>query len=254
MKSTYKITIISSIVLVSIIPIWYFSSHSFTLDDEKFCEINNEGFDKVIKCVYFDPNILQNNEPYKPSPEQLQMVLDYCNDTSEMKNLIGLEYFNDTHYINNNLCKWQKLTQFPNSDEYCIPGQNMWADVEEIRNYTHIYNKDKCLWEQEFSWTAKYGKSDPTVMILRGAVVAENQSLDPKVISVVLGKNNTVVWINGDDTPHGIASDKGDNDVWRTGTILPGESASVIFNQTGVFEYHGEPHPWITGKVIVLEK
>ena len=197
--------------------------------------------------------VIQDNDPYKSSMEQLGMVLDYCNDTSEMKNAIGFEYFNDTHYINNNLCKWQKLTKFPNSDEYCIPGQNMWADVKEIRNYTHIYNKDKCMWEQEFSWTAQYGKSDPTVMILQGAVV-ENQSLDPKVISVVLGKNNTLVWVNGDDVPHGIASDNGGDHSWGTGTILPGESASVIFNQTGIFEYHGVPHPWITGKVIVLEK
>ncbi len=103
------IIIISSILLVSIIPMWYFSSHLFTWDDEKFCEINHEGFDRVVKCVYFDSNeVLQNDEPYKSGPEQLQMVLDCCNDTFEM-NLIGLEYLNDPHYINNNLCKWQKL-------------------------------------------------------------------------------------------------------------------------------------------------
>jgi plastocyanin len=110
------------------------------------------------------------------------------------------------------------------------------------------------LWEQEFNWTAEYGKSDPTVMILHGAVLAGNPSLDPKVISVVLGKNNTVRWINGDDTSHGIVSDKGGDDFWGTGIILPGESTSIIFNQTGIFEYHGEPHPWISGKVIVLEE
>lgn len=106
-----------------------------------------------------------------------------------------------------------------------------------------------CLDEQ---WSAEYRKSDPTVMILRGAALAENQSLEPKVISVVLGKNNTIVWINGDDTPHGFASDKVGSDSWEISTILPGESVSVTFNQTGVFEYYGTPHPWITGKVIVL--
>lgn len=111
--------------------------------------------------------------------------------------------------------------------------------------------KEICLDDQ---WSAKHGKSDPTVIVLRGAVLVENQSLEPKIISVVLGKNSTVVWINGDDTPHGLVSDKGGSDFWGTGTILPGESASVTFNHTGVFEYYGTPHPWITGKVIVLEE
>ncbi|MCV0391985.1 MAG: plastocyanin [Nitrosopumilus sp.] len=249
---TNKTIIISSILLVSIIPMWYFSSHSFTLDDEKFCEINDEGFDRVVKCVYFDSgDVLQNNKPYKPGPEQLQMVLDYCNDASEMKNAIGFEYFNDTHYINNNLCKWQKLTKFPNSDEYCIPGQNMWTDVKEIRNYTHIYNTDKCMWEQEFSWTAQYGKSDPTVMILRGAVIEGNKSLDPEVITVVLGKNNTVTWVNRDDVAHGLSSDY-ENNMWWTGVMEPDKSASVTFNNTGIFSYHGTPGPWISGTVVVL--
>ncbi|WP_428324365.1 cupredoxin domain-containing protein [Nitrosopumilus sp.] len=108
-------------------------------------------------------------------------------------------------------------------------------------------------WTSEKYWTASHGKSNPTVMILQGAVLVENQSLDPEIISVVLGKNNTIVWVNGDNTPHGIVSVSGGDSFWGIGTILPGESASVIFNQTGVFEYYGMPHPWIKGKVIVLE-
>lgn len=92
----------------------------------------------------------------------------------------------------------------------------------------------------------------PSVIIPRGVVIEGNEDLIPKEITVVLGKNNTVTWINQDDTGHGIASDYGS---WGSpGIIKPGESFSVTFNNTGIFEYHGEPGPWITGKVIVTEE
>ena len=35
--------------------------------------------------------------------------------------------------------------------------------------------------------------------------------------------------------------------------FLSEENTSLIFNQTEVFEYQRESHPWITGKIIVLE-
>ena len=93
------------------------------------------------------------------------------------------------------------------------------------------------------------------VTILQGAVIEGNKSLDPEVITVVLGKNNTVTWVNRDDVAHGIISDIGGENFWGTsGVLRPGELYSNTFEKPGVFEYHGQPHPWITGKVIVLEK
>ena len=55
-------------------------------------------------------------------------------------------------------------------------------------------------------------KSNPTlnsssiVVIPLGAVIEGNEFLIPQEITVVLGKNNTVTWINEDDTSHGITS------------------------------------------------
>lgn len=95
--------------------------------------------------------------------------------------------------------------------------------------------------------------SIPTVIIPKGAVIDGHEMLIPKVITVVLGINNTVAWINEDDTAHGITSTSPDQ-VWGTSGILkPGETYSHTFNESGIFPYHGEPHPWMTGKVIVLE-
>lgn len=56
-----------------------------------------------------------------------------------------------------------------------------------------------------------------------------------------------------DDIVHTFGSDD-KNNPWITGTMMPGESTSVIFNNTGIFSYHGMPGPWATGKVIVLEE
>lgn len=91
------------------------------------------------------------------------------------------------------------------------------------------------------------------VKIPKGAVVQGNEGLDPKEITVVLNQNSTVTWINEDSVAHGIASDKGGDEFWGTGIILPGNEASIQFNNTGIFEYHGQPHPWITGRVIVID-
>ena len=92
-----------------------------------------------------------------------------------------------------------------------------------------------------------------TVTILSGATIAENESLSSKQIVVFLGKNNTVRWLNADIVPHSLVSDKSGDSFWSTGLINPGDSSYVTFNHTGSFEYHGNPHPWITGEVIVLE-
>ncbi|MCV0367672.1 MAG: cupredoxin domain-containing protein [Nitrosopumilus sp.] len=97
-----------------------------------------------------------------------------------------------------------------------------------------------------------FRKEPSYVIIPLGAVIVENTSLIPEEITVVLGKNNTITWINDDDTAHTFVSDKGGSESWSTGMIKPGESSSVTFNNTGIFSYHGTPGPWISGTVTVL--
>ena len=92
------------------------------------------------------------------------------------------------------------------------------------------------------------------VIISKGSVNSENQfHLIPEDITVILGKNNTVTWINEDDVPHILVSDD-QNYSWSTGLMKPGESSSVTFDKTGVFSYHGTPGPWITGSITVVNE
>ena len=89
------------------------------------------------------------------------------------------------------------------------------------------------------------------VKILKGASSLDNQSLDPQELKVVLGYNNTVTWINEDSIVHTMVGGENEN-LWSTKVIKPGESSSVTFSNAGIYEYHGDPGPWISGTVIVL--
>jgi plastocyanin len=104
------------------------------------------------------------------------------------------------------------------------------------------------------------------VKILDGASNPDNRKfLDPQVVTVVIGVNNTVRWVSEDSTPHTFTTDDGYKDAYsglfdtrerpqdQGGPfIMPGETFEFTFTRPGEYGYHGEPHPWIHGTVIVL--
>ncbi len=71
----------------------------------------------------------------------------------------------------------------------------------------------------------------------------------PDTITVVIGKNNTINWINEDIAPHTATSDTAG--VFDTGTIAPGASAQVTLTSPGTYTYHCSFHSWMQGTVIV---
>ena len=128
-------------------------------------------------------------------------------------------------------------------------GTNFAFDVLDDAVMDYL-KKDTCLKTPLTIQVCRNGCTDVT--ILQGAAVERNQSLDPVVI-VELGKNNTVTWNNKDDTGHGLVSNTDGVNSWGTSKILkPGESYSNTFEKQGIFSYHGQPHPWISGTVVVL--
>ena len=128
-----------------------------------------------------------------------------------------------------------------------------WATCDDTISY-NTEHQCRARSSDTISFDLENYKEQSIVIIPKGAVIAENEHLIPKEITVILGKNNTVTWINQDDTGHGIASDKGGKDAWGSpGILKPGESFSVTFNSTGSYGYHGQPGPWRTGTVIVID-
>ena len=91
------------------------------------------------------------------------------------------------------------------------------------------------------------------VSINSGAVIIDNpEPITPKTVTVVLGVNNTVTWINNDDTAHSVTPDhKTDYFQGSPGVMRPGESHTFTFTKEGIYDYHGQHGPWLTGTVIV---
>jgi len=92
-----------------------------------------------------------------------------------------------------------------------------------------------------------YSFEPTTVYINLGALDPQSKNpIFPKEMTVVLGENSTVTWLNTDGPSHFINFED-----WALGPIHQGERQSITFNRTGVYEYFSVDSPSIMGSVIV---
>lgn len=68
----------------------------------------------------------------------------------------------------------------------------------------------------------------------------------PQTFTVAAG--TPVTWFNGDTLDHTVTSDDGTFD---SGNLPPGARWTHTFTQPGTYPYHCEPHPWMTGTIVV---
>jgi len=54
----------------------------------------------------------------------------------------------------------------------------------------------------------------------------------------------SVRWVNNGRTLHTIVGQDGS---WTTGTIAPGQEASILFEKPGIYLYKCREHPWAIG-------
>ena len=179
MKTSYKISIIIGIIIaiiffsISMIDYVYGHTRDFESIIRLMCPLvpipddfeankifflvyyTNPG--KQLEMIWYD---IQNTCWTQSEKFQVQEILDYCHqkESGLDMNLPRFSYNNSTHYIDNNICQWQKIIKFPDTNIDCIPGQNKLIKEKAIRNGTHIYNKYNCMWELEFNWEKEYEK------------------------------------------------------------------------------------------------
>ena len=92
-----------------------------------------------------------------------------------------------------------------------------------------------------------YALDPTTVYINLGALDPQSKNpIFPKKMTVVLGKNSTVTWLNTDGPSHFINFEN-----LAIGPIYQGERESITFNHTGVYEYFSVDSPSIAGSVTV---
>jgi plastocyanin len=77
-------------------------------------------------------------------------------------------------------------------------------------------------------------------------VVIQSFAFGPGEIRVRAGER--VTWLNCDQDPHTSTADGGE---WSSPLLATGEVFTQTFSTVGEFPYHCEPHPFMTGRVIV---
>jgi plastocyanin len=94
------------------------------------------------------------------------------------------------------------------------------------------------------------------ISIAEGAATEGNPSYVPNNPKITLTIDNHVIWMNDDMTPHTVTADHRHMDSYSgefgsTGVVMPGESYEFIFTEPQELHYHCDPHPWMTGSLIV---
>jgi plastocyanin len=90
---------------------------------------------------------------------------------------------------------------------------------------------------------------------------SRTKNFEPKEVRGIMGISNKIVWTNNDVTAHSVTSDNQYVDkvngpfdsIKSIGLITPKKTFEFTFTAKGEYAYHCEPHPWMTGKVKVVE-
>jgi plastocyanin len=78
------------------------------------------------------------------------------------------------------------------------------------------------------------------------AVAIRDFAFEPATLTITVG--DTVTWTNEDSVAHTATSSTG---AFDTGLLDQGESGSVTFTAAGTYGYFCEPHPSMTGQIVV---
>jgi len=101
-------------------------------------------------------------------------------------------------------------------------------------------------------------KSTEIEMIVGSADPNQQDNFVPKLLNIQLGIDNHILWINVDDVAHTVTPDQSTEDSYSgkfgsIGVIMPGETYEFTFTEPNEVPYHCEPHPWMTGTIIITE-
>ena len=102
--------------------------------------------------------------------------------------------------------------------------------------------------------------SETIIKMIPGSALEEQQdNFLPKLVNIQLGIDNHLIWTNDDDVAHTVTPDHRAEDSYSgefgsPGVVMPGESYEFLFTEDNEVAYHCQPHPWMTGTVIVTKQ
>lgn len=86
------------------------------------------------------------------------------------------------------------------------------------------------------------------VRILSGSADSVSISFSPIEVTVVIGVNNTVTWVNIDNAAHTVTAKDGS---FSSGNIGAGGSYTHTFTTPGTYRFYCAYHLWMVGTVVV---
>ncbi len=98
------------------------------------------------------------------------------------------------------------------------------------------------------------GPSTEVVNMPSGVGSVQSLNFNPSTITVVVGVNNTIKWVNQDSTAHTVTSTSvpGGANSFDSGTINPGLTYALTLTVPGTYQYHCTIHPaWMIATIIV---
>jgi nitrite reductase (NO-forming) len=98
--------------------------------------------------------------------------------------------------------------------------------------------------------TSSSASSAKVVIVPGAASNTQSPGYSPATITVVIGVNNTVVWINNDNAPHTVTSTTG---AFDSGNMNAGDTFTFTFTSPGMYQYFCSYHPWMKGTVVVKQ-
>ena len=96
-----------------------------------------------------------------------------------------------------------------------------------------------------------------SVIIPAGVGKNSNLNFSPAVVKLVIGVNNTVIWVNRDVVNHtvdAILVPQGAVKFSSGGPIMPGQNFTVTLTVPGSYTYQCDLHPqWMQGGIVVKQ-
>lgn len=89
--------------------------------------------------------------------------------------------------------------------------------------------------------------ASPTRAGSDNAVQIVDFAFSPAELTITVG--DSVTWTNLDAMEHTATATDGS---WDTGLLGEGESGTILFTETGTYDYVCTPHPSMTGRIVVV--
>ncbi|HVC27165.1 MAG TPA: cupredoxin domain-containing protein [Nitrososphaerales archaeon] len=136
---------------------------------------------------------------------------------------------------------WSDSQQFP-TQQRAVAGDSTSTSIANETSLTHV---------NETTPGQQVGTPSPEtgfVSILLGSGDSVSFSYSPDQVTVVMGVNNTVTWVNNDNAPHTVTANDGS---FGSGNIGSGGSYTYTFTEPGTYAYYCAYHSWMVGTVVV---